>query len=240
MSGSKFQLSLCIATMDRWDFLKNTLPKYLDNPYIAEIVISDENGNDAKFIQAHFDNPKIKISINETRLGGFRNKRMAVSKATNTWVCLADSDNFLPLSYFEAAAEVFDPSDINMIYSPSFTFPTENHPGFNWRHMNNDVFTPENYKQMWDKYKNNNNINVGNYIVSKELYMRAEHPNDGTDYDTSCRCLDALYQNYLIFKNGGSFRTIPGMEYYHAVHPGSYYMKESAITNTRFFEDLFI
>ena len=68
--------------------------------------------------------------------------------------------------------------------------------------------------------------------------MRAEHPADGTDYDKSCRCLDALYQNYLIFKNGGSFMTVPGMEYHHAVHPASYYMTESAMTNTRFFESL--
>ena len=31
--------------MDRWNFLKVSLPKYLENPYIDEIVISDENGN---------------------------------------------------------------------------------------------------------------------------------------------------------------------------------------------------
>jgi hypothetical protein len=239
MSQKKLQVSLCIPTMDRWGFLKETIPKYLENPYISEIIISDENGNDAKMISLVFSDPKIKIFVNESRLGGFRNKRIAVSKASQTWVCLADSDNYIPLSYFEAAADLFDPNDINMIYSPSFTYPTLNHPGFNWRHMINDIFTPSNYKEMWDKYKNNNNINVGNYIVSKELYMKSEHPNDGTDYDVSCRCLDALYQNYLIFKNGGSFRTVFGMEYYHAVHPGSYYTTESANTNCKFFESLF-
>jgi len=236
MSDIKF--SLCIATMDRWSFLQKNLPKYLENPYIAEIIISDENGNDAKMIKEHYDNSMIKVFVNEFRLGGFKNKRVAVSNASYPWVCLADSDNFIPVSYFEAAAKVFDPSNPNMIYSPSYTFPQSNHPGFNWRHMIGDIFTPANYKIMWNKHKKNNNINVGNYIVSKELYMRAEHPNDGTNYDTACRCLDALYQNYLMFKNGGSFMTVAGMEYDHIVHPGSYYMTEHMMTNTNFFESL--
>ena len=60
------QLSLCIATMDRWDFLKVNLPQYLTNPYISEIIISDENGHDAEKIRATFNDPKIHISVNDT------------------------------------------------------------------------------------------------------------------------------------------------------------------------------
>jgi hypothetical protein len=48
-------LSLCIPTIDRWDFLSVNLPKYLANPYINEIIITDENGNDAKKIKETFD-----------------------------------------------------------------------------------------------------------------------------------------------------------------------------------------
>jgi len=231
------KFSLCIATMDRWPFLQKNLPKYLENPYIAEIVISDENGNDVKMIETHYDNSKLKLFINKSRLGAFKNKRIAVSKASYPWVCLVDSDNFIPISYFEAAVKVIDPSNPNMIYSPSYTFPQSNHPGFNWRDMIGEIFTPDNYKIIWKKYKNSNVIiNTGNYIVSKELFMRAEHPNDGTDYDTRCSCIDVLYQNYLIFKNGGSLMVVSGMEYDHIVHPGSYYIRENDMKNQLFFE----
>ena len=42
--------SLCIATMDRYDtFLSKNLPKYLANDLISEIIITDENGNDAEW-----------------------------------------------------------------------------------------------------------------------------------------------------------------------------------------------
>jgi glycosyltransferase involved in cell wall biosynthesis len=239
MSDLKF--SLCIATMDRWSFLQINLPKYLDNPFIAEIIISDENGNDAKIIQEHYNDSKLKVFTNASRLGAFKNKRMAVSKASYPWVCLVDSDNFIPVSYFEAAVKVLDPSNPNIIYAPSYTFPQSNHPGFNWRDMIGVIFTPANYKIIWKTYKNSNVvINTGNYIVSKELFMRSEHPNDGTDYDITCTCLDVLYQNYLIFNNGGSLMVVADMEYHHIVHPGSYYMKENNINHQKFFESLMI
>ena len=41
--------SLCIPTMDRFDtFLSKFLVKYLNNEYINEIIITDENGNENK------------------------------------------------------------------------------------------------------------------------------------------------------------------------------------------------
>ena len=68
--------SLCIPTMDRYDsFLKRYLPEYLKNDLIDEIIISDENGNDAKKIQRDFpNNNKIIINVNSRKLGPFLNK----------------------------------------------------------------------------------------------------------------------------------------------------------------------
>ena len=48
----KHKFSLCIPTMDRYDkFLSINLPKYINNLFIDEIIISDENGNDIKKIK---------------------------------------------------------------------------------------------------------------------------------------------------------------------------------------------
>ncbi len=51
------KLSLCIPTYNRYDrFLSSNIPKYLLNPYIDEIVISDEDGADIEKIKAAFPN----------------------------------------------------------------------------------------------------------------------------------------------------------------------------------------
>jgi hypothetical protein len=222
------KVSLCIATMNRWDnFLSKYLPKYLENPYIGEIVISDENGNDASKIRETFTDPRIKLYVNAERLGAFRNKRNAVSKASLPWICLMDSDNFAPIEYFEAWLRVFDSTDTTMIYSPSYTYPTDNHPGFNWRHMLGDVFTPFTFREVAAKHWHNNQLNVGNYIVHKELFMKGE-PIHNSDLQVRCHALDVQYQNYLLFIRGASMKLVDGMNYYHLVHNESYFITEGA------------
>ena len=221
------KLSLCIATMNRWDkFLSNTLPKYLENPYIGEIIISDENGEDAKKIRENITDSRVKVYVNDSRLGAFRNKRKAVSYATFPWVCLMDSDNFAPIEYFHAWRRVFDENNTTMIYSPSMTYPTSNHPGFNWTHIL-DVFTPTTFKQVVAKHWHNHQLNVGNYIVSKEQFMKGEPPAD-SDLNIRCHAMDVQYQNYLLFTSGASMRLVSGMKYYHNVHDESYYVTEGA------------
>jgi FkbM family methyltransferase len=64
------KMSLCIPTMDRWSFLQKYIPLYLENPFIDEIVICDENGNDAKLIGEHINNPRVKVHVN-TEIGPF-------------------------------------------------------------------------------------------------------------------------------------------------------------------------
>lgn len=211
------------------EFLSKYLPKYLENPYIGEIIISDENGNDAKKIKEQLDNPRIKVFVNETRLGAFRNKMNAVSHASFDWVCLMDSDNFAPIEYFHSWRRVFNPNDLSMIYSPCMTYPTHNHPGFNWKHIIPDVFTPSTFKEVAKKHWHNHQLNVGNYIVSKQQYMKGVHP-ENSDLDVRCRAIDVQYRNYLLFVNGASMKLVEGMVYYHNVHDGSYYVNEGSIS----------
>ena len=37
-------LTVAIPTMERWSFLKDQVPKYLNDPNVGFVVISDENG----------------------------------------------------------------------------------------------------------------------------------------------------------------------------------------------------
>ena len=214
--------------MNRWEFLQVNIPKYLTNPYISEIIISDENGQDAEKIRATFNDPKIRVSVNDSRLGPFLNKRKVVSLASNPFVCLMDSDNFAPQSYFEAWIISLNGQtpDEQTIYAPSRTIPQENHKGFDYRKFNNICITSENYKNYWKDPLMPVVYNTGNYIVSKMMYMSTETDTELKHLESE-RSPDVMFQNYFMWKNNNmKMILVPDMEYHHIVHPGSYYLQE--------------
>jgi len=227
-------LSLCIPTMDRWDFLKVNIPKYLENPYISEIVISDENGHDAEKIRNTFTDPKIRVSVNSTRLGPFLNKRKVIEMASNAFVCLMDSDNFAPLSYFDAWNKALngDVPNENTVYAPCRTIPQATHEGFDYRHFSNIYITNANYKYYWKNiFMSTCLYNTGNYIVSKKMYLTTETDAHLKHLETA-KSPDVMLQNYFMWKNNNmQMFIVPGMEYEHIVHNNSYYIQELSMLN---------
>lgn len=234
------QLSLCIPTINRWSFLSVNIPKYLENPYIHEIVITDENGNDAKKIRETFDDPRIKVYVNDYMLGPFLNKRRAVSLATNELICLMDSDNFAPVSYFEAFYKFLDrnPYDVNAIYSPSYTIPQDNHPGFDFRMFLNVTIDKTNYKPEYAK--NEVIFNVGNYISSKALHQKLVLTADETKRAKDSFAADVVYSNYLLLTRADAkIITVPDMAYDHVVHAGSIYELTRSFTDIPYFHSFY-
>ena len=58
------EISLCIPTHDRYDsFLRDNLEKYINSPYISEIIIADDATDDyTKLLSVYGDNhPKVKL-----------------------------------------------------------------------------------------------------------------------------------------------------------------------------------
>ena len=233
-------ISLCIPTIDRWNFLLVNLPKYLANPYINEIVVSDENGNDARMIKETFSDPKLRVYVNETRLGPFFNKRKAISLASNSCVCLMDSDNYAPVSYFEHFYTFLDGKgpDENTIYSPSFTIAQSNHPGFNFRMFNNIVIDKTNYKSEYVRHTTL--FNLGNYISSKSLHQKYCLTDEETNAAKESWAVDVLYSNYLLItKSDAKMVTVPEMAYNHIVHNDSMYIQTHSKVNLNFYDSLY-
>jgi len=218
-------LTLCIPTYRRWPFLQKNLPQYLANSFLHEIVICDETGEDVSEIQKAFpDHAKLKLFVNDKKLGPFLNKQKAVSHASNPWVCIMDSDNFAPLSYFEAwAAFVKKEGSLHTttIYAPSRTLPQDNHPGFDYRHFIGETIHAGNCKEMYNRVKGDCLFNTGNYIIHSSLYTENTHE----ELVVASKIVeDVLYQNHLFFtKANATLLCVPGMEYHHIVHPGSFY-----------------
>jgi len=224
---TEIKLSLCIPTFNRWQFLEKTLPEYLSNNFIDEIVISDETGSDIEKIRSKFLDAKLKLFSNSNILGAFLNKRKAVSHATNQWVCLIDSDNFAPQTYFEAWYKFIkeNPFESSIIYAPSFTNPQKNHPGFDYRHLINDTFTLETTWNLFGKRHVETMLNTGNYIINKDFFLTADGATKFSDYVEKCLAVDVLFKNYLMLRLGARIQLVPNMSYDHIVHDGSYYMQ---------------
>lgn len=219
------KITLCIPTYQRFDFLKTNLVEYLKNPYIDEIVISDENGADNLQIQQHFpDQPKLKLFSNERILGPFLNKNKAVSYASNEWVCLMDSDNFAPVEYFEAWAKYIQKHELDTqtVYMPIRTIPQRGHRGFDYSEFQ---------KMVWSKQticlknldKLNCMLNTGNYIFYRQTYLDADqlHP----ELHDKCDVVDVLLKNILMCKNGAKMVLVPDMTYHHIVHLKSFFLQ---------------
>ena len=164
--------SLCIPTMNRFDsFLKENFKKYLKNKYINEIVICDENGEDIRKINEEFpNNDKLKLFINEKRLGPFLNKIKACQKAKNKWLVLMDSDNFADVDYFETVNNYILNKNLSntTILSPCWAKPR-----FNYSHLSNEIFKKGDFEKIKNKEKNLSKeyvnsqtlMNTGNYVL---------------------------------------------------------------------------
>lgn len=222
----KHKFSLCIPTMDRYDkFLSINLPKYMNNPFIDEIIISDENGNDIKKIKNKIRNlDKFKFNINNKKLGAFYNKIKCCQLAKNDWIALIDSDNFADIDYFIVANNFLNNNNdikLNTILAPSFAKPR-----FDFRHFSGMCFKKGNFKNIPNcKEKSDIVMNTGNYILNKYLInkLKIEEKNEKITKTP----VDVLLFNTILFEQFDlEMYIVPNLYYNHIVHNGSFYINE--------------
>lgn len=231
--------SLCIPTVDRYDkFLKKYLPKYIENKLINEIVICDENGKDVEKIQRDFKSDKLKLYVNDNKLGPFLNKLKCCRLANNIWIALIDSDNFADYKYFEIANEYIRDvvTDEKTILAPSFA-----KPDFDFKHLSGLVYKKNNFnnnKNHEQKYnvelKQHSSVlmNTGNYILNKYIIENINIDNDSNLIKNSSAC-DVILFNTLVFEQiDCEMHVVPNLEYEHVVHPDSTYIKEHKQTQS--------
>ena len=228
--------SLCIPTMDRFDtFLSKFLVKYLNNEYINEIIITDENGNDIDKINHTFpNNEKLVLIKNKTRLGPFLNKLNACSYAKNEWIVLMDSDNFAYKDYFQIAKKYIEEKigeQKNIILAPC-----KARTNFDYSHLSGFIYKKGTFnqnnnleKQIIQKHNSPSTtlMNTGNYVINKYLINNLNLSLERDNIQKSPSC-DVIYFNTLLFeKLDLNMHIVPSLEYDHAVHNGSIYIQTS-------------
>jgi len=217
--------SLCIPTIDRFDnFLNRYLEKYIDNEYINEIIITDENGNDIEKIKNIYgENEKLVLIRNEYKLGPFLNKLKACKQAKNEWIALIDSDNFADKNYFLIAKDYLENNireEKNIILAPCFAKPNFNYSQFSGLIYKKGFFENNRHIQRSSSVL----MNTGNYIINKYLINNLNIENEINNISQSSSC-DVIYFNTLLFEQLDlNLHVIPGLEYEHVVHNGSIYI----------------
>lgn len=244
--------SLCIPTMNRFeDFLKIFLPKYLTNPLISEIIICDETGEDARKIRedSSLQSTKIRLHVNEKRLGPLKNKLKTMGLAVGQWLALIDSDNFADEDYFIAAKTFIEKRNVstNSILAPTAANPGTNmaeysfHNGFNFRAFAGLNVNIEFFKTMTEeKFRRHSQLillfNTGNFVLHKNLLNTLKLSSE--DLEKTTDFFDVLFFNTLLFEQipGLNFYVVPKMSYTHTIHNGSITMQSQA-TGLRLLEE---
>jgi glycosyltransferase involved in cell wall biosynthesis len=228
-------LSVAIATMKRWEFLKDTLPILLERPEVGEVIVCDETGEDVSEIsQSPFaQDPKLRLVINEKRLGIYENKCKAMRLATLPWVAVLDSDNIFPDSFFDLLEEKLDRSNpFCLVGSAEFlridqrtgatTTPTQCFSGqlVDATLWNRYMSDPQAFAKGWIHLAND-----GNWIVSQEAIQALRLDIKSSDVYAA----DAIFMLHHWLSQGFQILYLEGLQYMHIVHNGSSWLQmESA------------
>jgi glycosyltransferase involved in cell wall biosynthesis len=225
-------ITLCLTNYNRTDLLFESFAQVIDDDRISEIVIVDDH-SDMEVFNRVFEYtrsiPKVKLYRNEKNLDCYRNKREAVSKASNEWVIIFDSDNILTKAYVDAIWSI-DPgwsATNNIIFQPAAA-----RPHFIFTSYSGLIVDKYNVSLHIEESAFSTMLNAMNYCVNRDEFLRVW---DGSiDPVTS----DSLYQNYNWLKAGNSIYVVPGLEYEHRVHNGSHYQNNVRRTPQGFHESI--
>ena len=220
--GDKFKMiTVSIPYYNTPQYLETAIDPFLESDFVSEIIIHD----DCSSQEILSTSSKIKVYRNESNLGAFKNKYLAVSKSTNEWVYLLDSDNYISNDTLEVMKNLdlekgicYLPSKVNLIdhgLDKSLDGVIKN---FNFGLVDADVCK--------EHIKANNRdirwfVNAGNFIVNRDDYVNAiESVYNNKEYPFFEA--DAIAFTYNWFKAGYKLKSVDGLCHNHRTRPDSY------------------
>lgn len=203
------KISLCITNYNRVRMLFESFANVLFDDRISEIIIVDDKSKESVwketsgFAEACIQK-KCKAFQNTYNLGCYRNKREAISKASNEFVIIFDSDNILTTEYIDKVFE--QPWSKDTILAPDFA-----RPHFDYTAFSGETISKDNIRQMMERKNFTAMINTMNYFVHRDEYLRVWE--DRSEPWTA----DTALQNYNWLKAGNKIRVVKGMQYEHRI-----------------------
>lgn len=231
-------ISVAIPHYNNARFMNETISSIINDTRISEIIICDDKSNDLQELTAYINScnsNKIKLYLNETNLGCYHNKLESISKCTNEWAILLDSDNIIDKSYIDILYSINN-WDKTYIYAPHIaaTFPGPLSPNLNYTKYANTKITKEIYINDF----NDNNfqclINTCNYFLPVNEYKSCMVWGKNTYSREQIDSLDSavLFTDWL--SNNNNIFIVSNLVYKHRIHSLSNY----AVSNARKYENM--
>jgi len=221
-------ISLAITNYNRSDSVIESFIQVVDNPSISEIIIVDDHSEAAEYIKLWnlvngLNNDKIKLYRNEANWRPFKNKYIAVSKCSNNWVILLDSDNIIDNNYV-ATVETMD-KDEGVLYIPE-TLYREGKKSIGWCYedFNDLIINRYNVKKHIDEPYFEALLNTGNHFFNRARYMQVV---EKTREDHLLSVNDAIYFSYLWLLHKNRMKVVPGLYYVHQATKDSWWTVHS-------------
>jgi len=214
-------ITIAIPYFNNEKYLEKVLELPLSSDFVSEIIIHD----DCSDRQIESDHPKIKVYRNDVNLGAFKNKYLAVSRSSNEWVYLLDSDNY----FFDNSLDVIKniSPQRGRYYSPSQLHLVDDglDVTLNGKIVKYDFGLIDACRAKFLLLEDNLDfhwlINTGNFFVNRDDYIESmkkvfEDPN--YPYFEA----DAIVFCYNWLKNGNSIEVVENLWYNHTLRSNSY------------------
>lgn len=226
-------ISACFTTYNRDTLLFEAVEPFLKDERITEIVISDDHSTEEIYqtiLWKYNGVDKVKIFRNEVNVDCYRNKKLAVERATNEWVFILDSDNIFSKEFIDAclcAQDFLSGNDANMAFAPSFA-----KPHFNFTELSGKLLCGDNISSLLDIGSCTTMLNAMNYYVNRQEFLNVW---DGSVNPVTS---DSIFHNYNWLNAGNSIYVVGGMQYDHRVHSGSHYQQNVKRTPSGFHDSI--
>lgn len=232
------KLSLCITTYNRPELTIQAFEKVYNDPRIDHIIIVDDCSEyrQYKSLESYIEGiiqqngiDKIRLYCNPHNIGMSRNKARALECATNDWCILFDSDNVLDTDYLDAFEKdtcnhdgyfCLNENDAHYIFCPDFAKPDFNYTKYSdISKYPSSLYGAKDSALLIKEDSFNCLMNTCNYVVNRDFYLKTYK------YNAEHVASDTVWHNYNHLKNGGMFRVVQDMQYFHRVHKESGFMQ---------------
>lgn len=224
------KITLAIPFYNTSQYFTDCIKYALDDDFVSEIVVNDDCSSENHFenlinIIQSLRSEKIKLYRNSINLGAFRNKYLTVSKCSNSWIYLLDSDNHPFEESYQIIKSISD-ADSMIVYSPQHLYckndGVEKYEVISDYDFPHDLIGVEESKDLifkrtkWFDWF----FNSGNYILNRDIYIDAlKEPYENKD--TALLDADTAASFYFLLKYGVQFKVIKNLAHHHRLRKDS-------------------
>ena len=233
-------VSVVIPTYNSAKYLTQCLNSISKCKNIGEVVISDDNSNQAdllllkEIIFNHQLKSKIKLFENNINKGAYLNKLESVKNANYDLIYILDSDNIAGFNLDKVLNKIIKIDDESKLYVPSKIYHFYNNvnkltPLYKSIIGKQEIFTKENLeikgKQIKNIFQGGENImheknksiywilNIGNFIFEKDSFLKSVQ--NELNLSREVLSMDAVAFTYYWLRNGNTLQLMNSHYHFH-------------------------